>query len=121
MIGLIVAGYVAGTAVASADVQALNPYDVANPAVGYLNPALLAAVQQATSAAAADGITMTITSGWRSPQFQQQLLDDAVCQPRIVATEEPLALLCTLQLERFERSPRLGAGAGAGQIGHWNE
>lgn len=78
MIGLIVAGSVAGTAVAGADVQALSPYDVRNPAVGYLNPALLSAVQQATNAAAADGITMTITSGWRSPEFQQQLLDDAI-------------------------------------------
>ena len=78
MIGLIIAGSVAGTAVAGADVQALSPYDVQNPAVGYLIPALLTAVQQATEAAAADGITMTVTSGWRSPEFQQQLLDDAV-------------------------------------------
>ncbi len=78
MIGLICAGSVAGGAVAGADVQALSPYDVRNPAVGYLNPDLLTAVQQATNAAAAEGITMTITSGWRSPQFQQQLLDDAV-------------------------------------------
>lgn len=65
-------------AVASADAQALSPWDVANPAVGNLEPVLLAAVQQAASAAAADGVTMTITSGWRSPEFQQQLLDDAV-------------------------------------------
>ena len=63
---------------AVADVQALSPWDVANPAVGNLQPALLIAVQQAASAAAADGVTMTITSGWRSPEFQQQLLDDAV-------------------------------------------
>ena len=64
--------------VASADVQTLSPFDVANPAVGNLDPALLIAVQQATTAAAADGITMTITSGWRSPALQQQLLDEAV-------------------------------------------
>ncbi len=63
---------------AVADVQALSPWDVANPAVGNLSPALLTAVQQAASTAAADGVTMTITSGWRSPEFQQQLLDDAV-------------------------------------------
>jgi len=56
----------------------LSPYDVANPAVGNLDPALLIAVQQATNAAAADGVTMKITSGWRSPAFQQQLLDDAI-------------------------------------------
>lgn len=59
-------------------VQMLSPWDVANPAVGNLDPALLLAVQQATTAAAADGIALTITSGWRSPQFQQQLLDDAI-------------------------------------------
>ena len=78
MIALTVAGSVAGTAQAHADVQALSPYDVQNPAVGYLNPALLTAVQSASSAAAADGVTMTITSGWRSAEFQRQLLDDAV-------------------------------------------
>ena len=66
----------AGSAVA--DVQALSPWDVADPAVGNLAPALLIAVQNAASAAAVDGVTMTITSGWRSPEFQQQLLDDAV-------------------------------------------
>ncbi len=59
-------------------VQMLSPWDVANPAVGYLDPALLAAVQQAATVAAAEGITMTITSGWRSPEFQQQLLNDAI-------------------------------------------
>lgn len=78
MIGLTIAISAAGQAPANADVQALNPYDVQNPAVGNLDPALLFAVQQATDSAAAAGIVMTITSGWRSPEFQQQLLDDAV-------------------------------------------
>ena len=68
----------AGTATANADVQALSPYDVGNPAVGYLNPGLLAAVQNAAAAASDEGVTMTIASGWRSAEFQQQLLDDAV-------------------------------------------
>ena len=63
---------------AQADTQALSPFDVADPAIGNLEPRLLAAVQQAATAAAADGVTMTVTSGWRSPEFQQQLLDDAV-------------------------------------------
>ena len=67
-----------GTGVAVADVQALSPYDVQNLAVGNLDPHLLTAVQQAAGAAADDGLTLTITSGWRSPAFQQQLLDDAV-------------------------------------------
>lgn len=68
----------AGTGTAGADVQALSPYDLGNVAVGNLDPRLRAAVQQAAAAAAADEVTMTITSGWRSPEFQQQLLDDAV-------------------------------------------
>ena len=75
--GMITAGLGAG-GTAHADVQALSPYDVADPAVGNLDPRLLGAVQQAAGAAAADGVTLTITSGWRSPEFQQQLLDDAV-------------------------------------------
>ena len=58
--------------------QVLTAFDVADPAIGRLDPALLTAIQNATTAAAADGITMTINSGWRSPQFQQQLLDNAV-------------------------------------------
>lgn len=57
---------------------ALTPFDVADPAIGRLDPRLLTAVQNAAGAAAADGITMTVTSGWRSPEFQQRLLDDAV-------------------------------------------
>jgi D-alanyl-D-alanine carboxypeptidase len=58
--------------------DALTPFDLQDPAVGRLDPALLSAVQNAATAATAAGITMTITSGWRSPEFQQRLLDDAV-------------------------------------------
>jgi D-alanyl-D-alanine carboxypeptidase len=58
--------------------DALTPFDVEDPAIGHLDPALLSAVQSAATAAAADGVTRTITSGWRSPEFQQRLLDDAV-------------------------------------------
>jgi zinc D-Ala-D-Ala carboxypeptidase len=61
-----------------ADGQVLTPFDVQNPAIGRLDPHLLAAVQNAANAAFVDGITMTINSGWRSPEFQQHLLDDAV-------------------------------------------
>ena len=56
----------------------LTPFDVGHPAVGRLDPALLSAIQRAATEAAASGITMTITSGWRSPAFQQRLLDNAV-------------------------------------------
>jgi uncharacterized protein YcbK (DUF882 family) len=63
-----------------ADGQILTPFDVQNPAVGRLDPQLLDAIQQAATAASADGITMTITSGWRSPEFQQRLLESAIAQ-----------------------------------------
>lgn len=63
---------------ALADGQVLTAFDVTDPAIANLDPALLAAIQQATTAAAADGVTMTVNSGWRSPQFQQRLLDNAV-------------------------------------------
>jgi hypothetical protein len=56
----------------------LTAFDVHDPAIGRLDPALLAAVQRATTAAAAQGVTVTVTSGWRTPEFQQQLLDEAV-------------------------------------------
>lgn len=68
---------VANPALAAADPGA-SPFDVADPSVGRLDPALRAALESAATAASADGVTMTITSGWRSPEFQQQLLDDAV-------------------------------------------
>ena len=58
--------------------QVLTPFDVQDPTIGRLDPRLLGAVQAAANAAAADGITMTINSGWRTPEFQQQLLDQAV-------------------------------------------
>jgi LAS superfamily LD-carboxypeptidase LdcB len=53
-------------------------FDVSDTAIGRLDPRLLEAIQEAATAAADDGVVMTITSGWRSPEFQQQLLDDAV-------------------------------------------
>jgi D-alanyl-D-alanine carboxypeptidase len=61
-----------------ADGQIITPFDVWNPAVGRLDPLLLGAIQEAAGAAQADGVWMTVTSGWRSTAFQQQLLDDAV-------------------------------------------
>lgn len=56
----------------------VTPFDMQDPAIARLDPALLSALQRAATAASAQGIVMTVTSGWRSPEFQQQLLDDAV-------------------------------------------
>lgn len=56
----------------------LSPFDVANPIVGLLDPALLSAVQDATRKAAAENVDIRINSGWRSRGFQQRLFDDGV-------------------------------------------
>ncbi|MGV0717473.1 M15 family metallopeptidase [Mycolicibacterium sp. XJ662] len=55
--------------------KTLSPFDVSNPIVGWLDPLLLKAVQDAARAAAADGIDMRITSGWRTLGFQRRLFD----------------------------------------------
>ena len=62
------------------DGQMLSPFDVSNPALAQVDPPLLNAIQDATRAAAAEGVDLRITSGWRSKGFQQRLFDDAVRQ-----------------------------------------
>jgi hypothetical protein len=62
------------------DDQTLSPFDVSNPVLAQLDPPLLDAVQDAARAAAAQGVDVRITSGWRSKGFQQRLFDDAVRQ-----------------------------------------
>lgn len=47
-------------------------------AMAGLEPALHDAVLAAADRAAAEGIELRVTSGWRSAELQQQLLDDAV-------------------------------------------
>jgi D-alanyl-D-alanine carboxypeptidase len=60
------------------DTVMLSPFDASNPVLALLDPSLLKAVQDAARSAAAEGIDMKITSGWRSKGFQQRLFDDAV-------------------------------------------
>jgi hypothetical protein len=50
------------------------------PAIAKLDPALLDAMRQAEMDAASDGLAFEVTSGWRSTEYQQWLLDDAVEQ-----------------------------------------
>jgi D-alanyl-D-alanine carboxypeptidase len=54
------------------------PVDADRPTVANLDPDLLAAVRAATRDARDDGVTMVITSGWRSRAHQQRLFDEAV-------------------------------------------
>ncbi len=60
------------------DGSMLSPFDVANPILSQMDPALLKAIQDATTAAQAQGVNLRVTSGWRSKGFQQRLFDDAV-------------------------------------------
>ena len=50
------------------------------PGVARLDPELLGALRDATEAAAADGVEIVITSGWRSHDYQARLLRQAVAE-----------------------------------------
>src|SRR4029450_6025624 len=49
-------------------------FDDEFPAVANLDPALLGALRQAATDAAGDGVEFFVDSGWRSPEYQEQLL-----------------------------------------------
>jgi zinc D-Ala-D-Ala carboxypeptidase len=50
------------------------------PAVANLDPALLGALRQAATDAAGDGVELFVNSGWRSPEYQERLLQKAVSE-----------------------------------------
>jgi zinc D-Ala-D-Ala carboxypeptidase len=53
-------------------------YEDQYPGVANLNPDLLHALRDAATDAADDGIEFFVNSGWRSPEYQNQLLREAV-------------------------------------------
>jgi zinc D-Ala-D-Ala carboxypeptidase len=53
-------------------------FDNEIPGVANLDPALLGALRQAATDAAGDGVEFHVDSGWRSPEYQEQLLHAAV-------------------------------------------
>jgi D-alanyl-D-alanine carboxypeptidase len=53
-------------------------FDDEIPGVANLDPALLGALRQAATDAADDGVEFFVNSGWRSPEYQNQLLREAV-------------------------------------------
>jgi zinc D-Ala-D-Ala carboxypeptidase len=55
-------------------------FDDGIPGVANLDPDLLGAVRQAATAAAGDGVEFVVDSGWRSPEYQEQLLREAVSE-----------------------------------------
>ena len=73
-------------------------FDDEIPGVANLDPALLGALRQAATDAAGAGVEFFVDSGWRSPEYQNQLLREAVSQygsaeeaARWVATAETSA------------------------------
>ena len=55
-------------------------FDDGFPAVGNLDPELLDALRHAATAAADDGVEFLVNSGWRSPEYQERLLREAVSE-----------------------------------------
>jgi D-alanyl-D-alanine carboxypeptidase len=53
-------------------------FDDEIPGVANLDPALLGALRQAATDAADDGVEFYVNSGWRSPEYEEQLLHEAV-------------------------------------------
>jgi zinc D-Ala-D-Ala carboxypeptidase len=53
-------------------------FDDEIPAVVNLDPSLLKALRRAATYAAKDGVEFQVNSGWRSPEYQEQLLREAV-------------------------------------------
>ena len=53
-------------------------FDEQYPGVVNLHPDLLNALRDSATDAAADGIEFIVNSGWRSAEYQDQLLDEAV-------------------------------------------
>jgi zinc D-Ala-D-Ala carboxypeptidase len=55
-------------------------FDDEIPGVANLDPDLLGALRQAATDAASGGVEFSVNSGWRSPQYQEQLLREAVSE-----------------------------------------
>jgi hypothetical protein len=55
-------------------------FDDGIPGVSNLDPALLGALRQAATDAGADGVGFVVDSGWRSPEYQEHLLHEAISE-----------------------------------------
>lgn len=55
-------------------------FDDEIPGVANLDPGLLDALRQAATDAGDDGVEFFVNSGWRSPEYQEQLLREAVSE-----------------------------------------
>jgi LAS superfamily LD-carboxypeptidase LdcB len=55
-------------------------FDDEIPGVAKLAPALLGALRRAATDAAADGVEFYVNSGWRSPEYEEHLLQEAIAK-----------------------------------------
>lgn len=55
-------------------------FDDEIPGVSKLNSDLLGAMRRAATDAAGDGVEFTVDSGWRSPEYQERLLQEAIAR-----------------------------------------
>jgi len=55
-------------------------FDDETPAVANLDRSLLEALRRAATNAATDGVEILVNSGWRSPEYQEQLFREAVSE-----------------------------------------
>jgi zinc D-Ala-D-Ala carboxypeptidase len=53
-------------------------FDDGIPGVAKLDPSLLGALRRAATDAADAGVELVVDSGWRSPEYQEHLFDEAV-------------------------------------------
>ena len=58
--------------------ESISVNDDGHAAIANLDPALLKAVREAAVDALARGVELKVTSGWRSAEYQQRLLDEAI-------------------------------------------
>jgi zinc D-Ala-D-Ala carboxypeptidase len=58
----------------------VSVFDEEIPGVANLDSDLLGALRQAATDAADDGVEFVVDSGWRSPEYQEQLLREAVSE-----------------------------------------
>jgi LAS superfamily LD-carboxypeptidase LdcB len=103
-------------------------FDDEIPGVANLGPDLLRALRQAAADAAEGGVELLIDSGWRSPEYQNRLLREAVSEygseeeaARWVATAETSAHVSgdAVDIEHFDATAWLsehGAEYGLCQI-----
>lgn len=58
----------------------VSAFDEELPGIGNLDPILRAAVQNATEDAREENVDIFINSGWRSPELQNQILEEAIAE-----------------------------------------